>query len=114
MTTDWVNIISAVGFPIVLVLLGVNLIAKHIPTVLTEWRRFTVANESFAKTVERNTEITYKSYDESISVKELLQQAIEKLDNHHQNATDIRDDVWEVRSILTELMQQLDEMRDGE
>ena len=114
MTTDWVNIISAVGFPIVLVLLGLNFFAKYLPTFLAEWRRFTVANENFAKTVERNTEITYKSYDESITVKDLLQQAIEKLDHHHSNATEIRDDVWEVRSILTELMQQLEEMRDGE
>ena len=95
-----------------MVLLGLNFFAKSAPVLLEEWRRFVDANESFAKTVERNTEITYKSYDESISVKELLQQAIEKLDHHHDNATEIKDDVWEVRSILTELMQQLEEMRD--
>ena len=64
MTTDWVNIISAVGFPIVLVLLGINLFAKHIPTLLTEWRRFTVANENFAKTVKM-AKIKWKSKSET-------------------------------------------------
>ena len=112
MTTDWLTIFTTVGFPVGLILIALRFFAKSAPVLLEEWRRFVAANEKFAQTVERNTEITYKSYDESISVKDLLQQAIEKLDHHHDNATEIKDDVWEVRSILTELMQELEEMRE--
>ena len=113
MTTDWLTVFTTVGFPVGLILIALRFFAKSAPILLEEWRRFVAANESFAKTVERNTEISYKSYDESVSVKDLLHQAIEKLDNHHNNATEIKDDVWEVRSILTELMQQLEEMREN-
>ena len=112
MTTDWLTVFTTVGFPVGLILIALRFFAKSAPVLLEEWRRFVAANESFAKTVERNTEISYKSYDESVSVKDLLKQVIEKLDNHHNNATEIKDDVWEVRSILTELMQQLEEMRE--
>ena len=106
MTTDWVNIISAVGFPIVLVLLGLNFITKHLPTFLEEWRRFTVANENFAKTVEQNTIKT-------ASVEDHLKEAIRLLQDHHVNAEGIDSKISEVQNLLIELAEEIQTLREG-
>ena len=104
MATDWVNIVSAVGFPIVLVLLGLNFITKHLPTFLEEWRRFTVANEHFAKAVEQNTVKT-------TSVEDHLKEAIRLLQDHHDNAEGIDNKIVEVQSLLIELAEEIQSLR---
>lgn len=105
MSTDWVNIISAVGFPIVLVLLGLNFITKHLPTFLVEWQRFTVANENFAKAVEKNTIKT-------TSVEDHLKEAIRLLQDHHINAEGIDSKIGEVQKLLIELAEEIQVLRE--
>lgn len=122
MNTDLIQLIVNIGLPAVLLIGIARYVAKHTPTILAEWSKFVVANERYSTSIDRNTEVTAKGneiiekhYQENLTVQDLLRKAIDKLDEHHENAEDInqkvdyvKTDIAELKDLFIELAQRIE------
>lgn len=120
------TLIGSVGFPVALIIIALKYIGRHTPNVLTAWNEFTVAIRELSASVAQNSAVTSKNilivqkqYDRYITVEEHLKRAIEMLEEHHDNAVDIREDVGDVKmdvgkmsNLLIELAEQIQNLKE--
>lgn len=127
MENFWITVIGSFGFPIALILLGLKYISKHTPAVLSAWNEFTNSLRELSASVAQSSEataknlaITQKHYDRYITVEDHLKKALEMLEEHHDNAVDIREDVGDVKmdvgkmsNLLIELAEQIQNLNEN-
>ena len=77
---------------------------KYTPLILNAWM-------SFNKSIDRNTEITNRHYDETVDLKRQLLDLKEKLEHHNVNALDLQRDHDEILKNQEEMLKILGEMK---
>lgn len=77
---------------------------KHTPLILNAWMNFN-------KSIDKNTEITNRHYDETVDLKRQLLDLKEKLEHHSVNALDLQRDHDELLKNQEEMLKILGEMK---
>ena len=77
---------------------------KYEPLFLNAWMNFN-------KSIDRNTEITNRHYDETVDLKRQLLDLKEKLEHHNVNALDLQRDHDEILKNQEEMLKILGEMK---
>lgn len=77
---------------------------KYAPLFLNAWMNFN-------KSIDRNTEITNRHYDETVDLKRQLLDLKEKLEHHNINAMDLQRDHDEILKNQEEMLKILGEMK---
>ena len=77
---------------------------KYTPLLLSTWMNFN-------KSIDRNTEITNRHYDETVDLKKQLLDLKEKLEHHNSNAMDLQRDHDEIIKNQEEMLKIIAEMK---
>lgn len=77
---------------------------KYTPLILKAW-------VNFNKSIDRNTEITNRHYDETVDLKKQLLDLKEKLEHHNSNAMDLQRDHDEIIKNQEEMLKIIAEMK---
>ena len=77
---------------------------KYTPLILNAWMNFN-------KSIDKNTEITNRHYDETVDLKRQLLDLKEKLEHHNVNALDLQRDHDEILKNQEEMLKILGEMK---
>jgi cell shape-determining protein MreC len=107
MTVDWTQVLNNLGFPILFGVFVLWSISKYGPEFLKAWNEFSKAIQNLSRSVDDNTAVTKKQYEESMSVKEQLKQLNEKLNNRDARFDKLDSDYLEIISLLDSIEKKL-------
>ena len=107
MTIDWMALTN-LGFPIVFGMFTLWTVSKYGPEFIKTWNSFAQAIHNLGKSVDDNTKVTRKQYEESMSVKEQLKNLNEKLNNRDVRFDKLDADYGEIMQLLKEIERKLE------
>ena len=107
MTIDWMALTN-LGFPIVFGMFTLWTVSKYGPEFIKAWNAFAQAIHNLGKSVDDNTAVTRKQYEESMSVKEQLKVLNDKLNNRDVRFDKLDADYIEIKSLLREIERKLE------
>ena len=107
MTIDWMALTN-LGFPIVFGMFTLWTVSKYGPEFIKAWNSFAQAIHNLGKSVDDNTTVTRKQYEESMSVKEQLRLLNDKLNNRDVRFDKLDADYTEIMHLLKEIERKLE------
>lgn len=107
MTIDWMALTN-LGFPIVFGMFTLWTVSKYGPEFIKAWNSFAQAIHNLGKSVDDNTAVTRKQYEESMSVKEQLKNLNEKLNHRDVRFDKLDADYGEIMHLLKEIERKLE------
>ncbi len=108
MTIDWTQILNNLGFPIFFGVFVMWMVSKYGKDFINAWKDFALAIQNFGRSVDDNTAVTRKQYEESISVKDQLKNLNEKLNNRDVRFDKLDSDYVEIMRLLKEIERKLE------
>ena len=99
--------LTNLGFPIVFGMFTLWTVSKYGPEFIKAWNSFAQAIYNLGKSVDDNTAVTQKQYEESMSVKEQLRLLNDKLDNRDVRFDKLDSDYIEIKQLLAEIERKL-------
>ena len=108
MTIDWTQLLNNLGFPIFFGVFVMWMVSKYGKDFIQAWKDFALAIQKLGHSVDDNTAVTRKQYEESMSVKEQLKVLNDKLNNRDVRFDKLDADYIEIRSLLREIERKLE------
>ena len=108
MTIDWTQLLNNLGFPIFFGVFVMWMVGKYGEDVIKAWNSFAQAIHNLSKSVDDNTAVTRKQYEESMSVKEQLRILNDKLTNFDVRFDKFDSDYIEIMRLLKDIERKLE------
>lgn len=112
MTIDWMALTN-LGFPIVFGVFVLWSVSKYGPIFIKAWSDFTMAIQRLSSSVDENTQVTRRQYEESMSVKEQLKNLNDKLAGRDIKFDKAAQDHAEIMRLLHEIEKKLESFWEG-
>lgn len=109
MTIDFMSLIASQGFSIVFGVFVMWFAAKYGKDFVSAWKEFALAIQNLSNSVDDNTAVTQKQYEESMSVKEQLRTLNEKLNSRDVKFDKLSSDYAEIKRLLDEIERKVSE-----
>ena len=109
MTIDFMDVIASQGFSIVFGVFVMWFAAKYGKDFVLAWKDFALAIQNLSHSVDDNTAVTQKQYEESMSVKEQLKTLNEKLNSRDIKFDKLSADYMEIKRLLDEIERKVSE-----
>ena len=107
MTIDWTQTLNNLGFPIFFGVFVMWMVNRYGKDFIQSWKDFALAIQNLGRSVDDNTAVTQKQYEESMSVKEQLKALNYKLNKRDVRFDKLDSDYIEIKQLLAEIERKI-------
>ena len=107
MTIDWTQTLNNLGFPIFFGVFVMWMVNRYGKDFIQSWKDFALAIQNLGRSVDDNTAVTQKQYEESMSVKEQLKALNDKLNKRDVRFDKLDSDYIEIKQLLAEIERKI-------
>ena len=107
MTIDWMQTLNNLGFSMFFGVFVMWMVSKYGKDFIQAWKDFALAIQNLGRSVDDNTAVTQKQYEESMSVKEQLKALNDKLNKRDVRFDKLDSDYIEIKQLLAEIERKI-------